>query len=222
MTLQGRGLALPQHSSTGSPRSAPVLRVPGCYPFLPHLWSHLVQVYYLGQMGDTDQVTVLLLAQQESQKHQDRSQHNVQPQDSLDTDSLAPLSSLPAWEAIPPVPGSLSCGRWDRSRRTGKKHRHSAHPTLTTRASQTLQPLTPSPERQQTWPAHPSTPRAEDLLLSKVNNLGFFDISLLRETKSFLLLMQQRWEQNKTSHHHRIIKAGEGLQDQVQPVTEHP
>lgn len=135
-------------------------------------------------MGDRPQVTVLLLAQQESQKHQDTSKY-IQPQESLDTDSPTLLSSLPAWEAIPPVPGSLSCGRWDRSRRTGEKHRHSAHPTLPTRASQTLYPLTPSPERQQTQPAHPFTPRAQNLLLCKVNYLGFFVISLLIGTTSF-------------------------------------
>lgn len=50
-TPQARGLTLTHHCSTHSPRSASVLCIPGCYPFLPHLWSHLVQVYYLRYTG---------------------------------------------------------------------------------------------------------------------------------------------------------------------------
>jgi len=63
----------------------------------------------------------------------------------LDTDSSARLSALPALEAAPLAPRSLACERWDRNRRTGKKHRHGARSTLTTRASTTLRPYTSTP-----------------------------------------------------------------------------
>lgn len=51
VTLQARGLTLTHHCSRHSPCSASVLCIPGCYPFLPHFWSHLVQVYYLRYVG---------------------------------------------------------------------------------------------------------------------------------------------------------------------------
>ena len=51
VTLQASRITLTHHSSTHSPRSASVLCIPGCYPFLPHLRSHLVQVYYLRYIG---------------------------------------------------------------------------------------------------------------------------------------------------------------------------
>lgn len=51
VTLQAGGPTLTHRSSTRSPRSASVLGIPGCYPFLPHLRSHLVQVYYLRYVG---------------------------------------------------------------------------------------------------------------------------------------------------------------------------
>lgn len=51
VTPQARGLTLKHQPSARSPRSAPVLGVPGCDPFLPHLRGHLVQVYHLTSRG---------------------------------------------------------------------------------------------------------------------------------------------------------------------------
>lgn len=150
------GLTVRQHCSTRSPRSAPVLCIPGCYPLLPHLRSHLVQVYHLRHMG--------------RQRPGHTEPATPKPQAPLrqpHTDPLCrglgkpPLLSLPALGAAPLAPGSLACARWDRSRRTAKKHRHCAHLTLTPRAPHTSTPRAASNQHFHPAPRNLLQQRAE-------------------------------------------------------------
>lgn len=66
---------------------------------------------------------------------------------SLEICSSAHSGSLPALEATPPAPGSLACGRWDRSPHTAKKQSHQHH-------QQNSSPHKTTPRGASTQPAY--------------------------------------------------------------------